>query len=386
MARLLHTADLHLDTPFTGSGLEREQAMQRRADLLATFRQITELARQRQVDMLLIAGDLFEEDYVGAATLSRVFSALAELDPLPVLVSPGNHDPLHPASPYVTEELPPNLFLFREDRLESFEFPELGVAVHGLAFRARHEKRELLRGLRLEGELAVNILLCHGAVYEGEPGLAADYNPVRPDDLRGCGADYCALGHYHRAIEVRRDERGLRAAYCGSPEPLRYGQTGDKVGGALIIDIDTESRRLADEMVVVRRRSYHDLEVDLSGCREQADADSRIAAALADRSLAGGLVDLVATGTVPAGLILNPIDFADAAAHLFAMRLRDRTRPDYDLEALAAEETARGAFCRLLLRRLEKAEEGTEEKEIAERALWLGLAAFDGQDVEEFPS
>ncbi|HUX08817.1 MAG TPA: DNA repair exonuclease [Acidobacteriota bacterium] len=382
MVRILHTADLHLDTPFTGSGLGREKVLQRRNDMITVFRGITDLARRREVDLLLIAGDLFEDEYVNQATVDRVFAAIAELSPLPALISPGNHDPFHPASPYATEQLPSNLTVFRNDTVERIDFPQLDTSVHGLAFRAHHESRQLLKGLSLDAGPGINILLAHGGVFSGSPGHAEEYNPISREDLVNCGADYCALGHYHRADDVLSDKRGLRAAYPGSPEPLRYRHTGEH--GVLLLEIEPDGGPISVERINTQRRRYHSFEIDLSDCADAAAVDARIGETIGGVSLDGDLVELVLSGAVPPGVVLSPSDYQDIAARVFDFRFTDRTRPDYDVETLATEPTARGAFCKEIMAEIESAED-PERKEILQRALWLGLAAFDGQRVEELP-
>jgi exonuclease SbcD len=381
MLRLLHTADLHLDTPFTGSGLTRDQVIARRGELLSVFQELMRTAAARMVDLVLIAGDLFEEKNVIPATLDRVFAAIGELHPIPVLVSPGNHDPYHPGSPYATETLPKNLYLFRKNNIEKCEFTVLGVAVYGLAFRSSKENKELLRGFEVRSESPINILLCHGAAYESDAGLAADYLPIKLDDLRRCGADYCALGHYHKPIELRRDDGSLFAAYPGSPEPLRFGRTGEH--GALIIEIDPNAKSVKADRLTMQRRRYHSISLDLSACEDIAAVDREINAALRDPGLDNGIVEMTVSGLLPPGIRVKPSDYSEATAKLFAFRFEDRTRPDYDLEAIASEQSSRGAFCRRMLDSMEKAAEN--ERATAEQALRLGLAAFENQNVEEIP-
>lgn len=381
MVRLLHTADLHIDTPFTGSGLTRDQVLTRRGELVAVFRALMLLARERKVDLVLIAGDLFEAEYVNPASVSRIFSSIAELAPIPVFISPGNHDHIHSGSPYVTEKLSPNLHVFNRDEFERVELLDIGVAVHGLAFTAPHETRQLLKEFPTAFDGLVNLVLCHGAYFEGEPGQAGKYMPISLDDLQNTGADYCALGHYHRKLEAWRDERGLRAAYPGSPEPLRFGHTGKH--GAFIIEIDPLTKAISDEFVVTQRRKYHQISLDLSDCEDAAALDGLINTELRKPELSDGLVELVLRGSILPGFNIQPTDYLDVGRDLFVLRIDDRTRPDFDLDAIASESTARGAFCRRMLQQLEAAD--PEKKQVVEEALLLGLSAFEGHNIEEIP-
>ena len=55
--KIIHCADLHLDSNMT-SNLSREQAKQRKAELLATFERMIVYAKDNSVKAVIIAGDL----------------------------------------------------------------------------------------------------------------------------------------------------------------------------------------------------------------------------------------------------------------------------------------------------------------------------------------
>lgn len=385
MLTLVHTADVHLDTPFSGSGLTREQAVQRRADLLTSFRRVIELARERRTDVLLIAGDLFEEEYLSVATQRRAFGAIAELAPMPVVVTPGNHDPYHSASPWATEELPPNLHLFRNKKIESLHLPDLNLTIWGTAFTHHHHTDRRWKGFKVpgNGEAEINIICTHGASYKGEVGQAEKYLPIAEEDLLGNGADYIALGHYHNGFDaaVDRFSGSVRAAYPGSPEPMRKNSMGTHC--AIVATIG-DDKKVSLERVPTQVRAYHRIELDVSECADIDAVDKSIARTLSAPELADNLVRLTLRGRVQPEVHINPADYAEYGRRLFSLNIIDETLPDYDLDAIAAEQTARGAFCRLLQKRMENAETD-DERVVYEEALDLGLAAFEGQPVVEFP-
>ena len=66
--KFLHTADIHLDTPF--SMLDPEKAEQHRNELRSTFASLVLYAKAQKVDLFLIAGDLFNNSFVTRETLS----------------------------------------------------------------------------------------------------------------------------------------------------------------------------------------------------------------------------------------------------------------------------------------------------------------------------
>ena len=86
--RVLHTADVHLDSD--GGGNPGQRAAHHERDR-RVFRRIVDRALTDTVDLLLIAGDLFDHNRVPDETVEF---ARTELDRLrqPVIILPGNHD------------------------------------------------------------------------------------------------------------------------------------------------------------------------------------------------------------------------------------------------------------------------------------------------------
>ena len=74
--RILHTADAHLGAKFLGLG---EKGRLQRSQLLETFEAVVDLAIGREVNLFLVAGDLFDSNRVPKSTLTRVASRLEKL-------------------------------------------------------------------------------------------------------------------------------------------------------------------------------------------------------------------------------------------------------------------------------------------------------------------
>ena len=195
MFKVLHTADLHLDSSFADFSLaESERA--RQSQLRSFFRMI-EIAKEEEVALFCIAGDLFDRERVRPAVADAVFDALSSLE-CPVVLSPGNHDPYRSGSVYLERELPDNLFVFREETLSHFDFPSIGrgVTVYGYAFSSPSLYASPLMDcdrVCAPKDGGVSILLCHADLDHP----LSSYAPLPGRDLERCGADYVALGHTH---------------------------------------------------------------------------------------------------------------------------------------------------------------------------------------------
>ena len=103
MIRIIHAADLHLDSPF--EGLDRRRAAQRRREQRTLIDRIAALAAERQADLLLFSGDLFDTNAAFLETASCLENALRAVR-IPVFIAPGNHDYYAKGSPWTLLQVP----------------------------------------------------------------------------------------------------------------------------------------------------------------------------------------------------------------------------------------------------------------------------------------
>ncbi|GAB1487092.1 hypothetical protein MASR2M79_21450 [Aminivibrio sp.] len=94
MVRFLHTADWQMGMKAARFG---EVGKRVREERLAAGRRVIEAARQREVDFILVAGDLFEDNAVDRTLVQQGADIPASASCI-VFVLPGNHDPLVPGS------------------------------------------------------------------------------------------------------------------------------------------------------------------------------------------------------------------------------------------------------------------------------------------------
>ena len=87
--KILHCADLHLDSPFEGLGSGK--ASLRRREQRELLLRLAELARTEEVDLVLLSGDLLDSDNTYYETGEELNQCLRTLS-IPVFISPGNHD------------------------------------------------------------------------------------------------------------------------------------------------------------------------------------------------------------------------------------------------------------------------------------------------------
>ena len=276
--KIVHAADLHLDTPCSGLGRTAPGVAEAlREASLEAFSGLVELCLQEQAAIMLLAGDIYDGPERGIRAQRRLRAGLERLGQAGVrtFLVYGNHDPLsHWGS---AAGWPDGTHVFPADEVQAVAVEVQGkvvATVHGISFREREERRNLARLFRPGGE-GVQIGLLHANV--GDPQHAA-YAPCSVDDLRAGGMDYWALGHVHRRRLLL--EGGPWAAYPGvlQGRSPAGGEMGAK--GALVLDCDHDLGLVAPpRFVALDRIRFEALDVDLSGAADVQQAVDRLLAA-----------------------------------------------------------------------------------------------------------
>jgi len=186
-------------------------------DGTAGLRSVLATARALPVDIVLLAGDTFENNQLGSAVLDRAGQLLAEAG-LPVVILPGNHDPAVADSVFVRGGLAelPNVSILGVTHDEAVPFPAYDLEIWGHAHRD-HFSMAPLRARRPRST-RWQVAMAHGH-YEPPETRA---NPLRPswvfgdEEIAATGADYLALGHWDRPMRVGNGV--VPAFYSGSPD------------------------------------------------------------------------------------------------------------------------------------------------------------------------
>ena len=205
---LVHSSDLHVDDD-RAAGL-------RDGDGTATLRAVLATARELRADVVLLAGDTFENNQLGSVILDRARGLLTDAD-FPVVILPGNHDPALADSVFIRggfAELP-NVSVLGVTHDEAVPFPMFDLEIWGHAHRDYFSMAPL-RGPRPRST-RWQVVMAHGH-YEPPATRAI---PLRPswvfsdEEIAATGADYLALGHWDRPMRV--GDGVVPAYYSGSP-------------------------------------------------------------------------------------------------------------------------------------------------------------------------
>jgi DNA repair exonuclease SbcCD nuclease subunit len=225
MVRFLHTADWQIGMKAAHAGEKAKKVRQKRFE---TAGRVVELAKQKDVDFVLLAGDTFEDHSVDNAAVKRTVDILNRLDPIPVYVLPGNHDPMVPGGVWdrdAWERIGSHVTLLREP--QEYRFDD-GVALYACPLAQKQSSLDPTAWIPdREDDDRIRIGVAHGSLNI----LPGTVNfPIASDRPERSGLDYLALGdwHGHRIFG--------RAVYPGTMEPTNFSEQGS--GNVLVVEID----------------------------------------------------------------------------------------------------------------------------------------------------
>ncbi|MFD2924352.1 metallophosphoesterase family protein [Halobacillus naozhouensis] len=238
--RFIHSADLHLDSPFKGRNqlpeLLREQM---REATFEAFDRLIQQAIQHKVDFVLLVGDLFDEETRSLKAQVRLrdgFKRLAQHH-IAVFLSYGNHDYTQGMRYPIT--FPDNVHSFEQETVQALPFYKQGehvATVYGFSYGNRSvEDRKAGEFIR-QGTSPYHIAMLHGSL---ETNSEHDvYAPFKLDELRQRHMDYWALGHIHKRQQLAEQPP---IVYPGNIQGRSRKESGEK--GCLLVELNKEEAR-----------------------------------------------------------------------------------------------------------------------------------------------
>ena len=359
--RILHAADLHLDSAF--AGLAEEKAALLRQESRDILRRMVDWANDHAVDVMLLSGDLFDSDRMYSQTARTLAQALARFRGR-IFLSPGNHDFYAPGSGYDAVDWPENVHIFTSRRPQTVLLRSLNASVTGAAFTAAEEWEPFDGASFSGGDAPIRLGVLHGEVTRGE----SKYRAIPPAEIEKMNLTYLALGHVHRCAGVQR-AGNTAYAYPGCLPGRGFDETGDK--GFLYGEITPEKVEL--EFIPFAPRRYQSVTADITD-RDPADA---VRQAL-DPDCGQDVCRVLLTGSRRENFSLSALT-SELSGLCAALELTDETYPEEDVWARCGEDSLRGLFLQNLRARYDGADE--DEKRQLLQAARFGLAALDNRDL-----
>ena len=350
--RFLHIADVHL-----GAKPDRGKVWsdRRAEEIEASFKNILKVCEEQQVDLLLIAGDLFD----GQPSLSRLKNIDYLLSCMPytkTLIIAGDSDYIESGACWENYRFNSNTIVFPRDRAASVYLEDINVSVTGYSYGKAEYTERILEKLAPAHEGAYNILLGHGG--------DVTHMPFSKKKLAERGFDYVALGHIHKPSHILKD----KMAFSGSLEPLGITETGRH--GYIMGEVNGEGETRI-EFVPYATRSYVTMKLMLSEGYTNADVMDAVRAQITKtgekhiyRILLGGVISHDVE-----------INLSSLTREYNIYDIIDDTEYSYDMDELVTDNR-QNLFGRFVERL--GAEDSTEDEETRSKALKYGIDAILG--------
>ena len=376
------------------------------------WKELLSFAVEKKVQGILIAGDLFDSPVVSHGTMDFFLSTISEHPEISFFYLRGNHDTENTFR--YQENLPKNLFLFSErgkkyrlnDRLllagveygtKDISFGENEGATQGAGQAAEQaaeqgigqenahgaealsksesESEEESKFLKLKEE-DCNILLLHGALYQGTPkGEAVQGEEgIFLKNLEKLPLSYIALGHIHKGGEGRLNN-GALWAYPGCLQGRGFDEEGER--GFLYLKVEEEKKEIRKEFIPIKQGEFRILEIELLedegtlACLKKIEVEMEKAGIAKEDSLR-----IILKGKKgleqERNLRYLQLQLQDS---VFFLEIRDECELSWNREEAMKEKSLKGEFLRVL------AAADNLSKEEQEEIIALGMGLLQGGEL-----
>ncbi|MBK1855745.1 DNA repair exonuclease [Verrucomicrobiaceae bacterium 5K15] len=262
MFTFIHAADIHLDSPLTGLSQYQDAPVERIRNATRTaLTNLVDLSIERQIDFLLIAGDLYNGDWKDYNTGLFFIREMRRLDEagIPVYLISGNHDAESKITKALT--LPDNVHHFKSGKAATVTVQGHPVSIHGQSFATPSVTENLAESYPAPVAEHFNIGLLHTNL--GDQAGHGNYAPCTQQQLAQHGYDYWALGHIHKR-EVHQQSPHI--VYSGNIQGRHAKETGPK--GCYLVRVDADLQVQDFDFHALDTVRWHQTEIDCSDLTE----------------------------------------------------------------------------------------------------------------------
>ena len=343
--RIIHTADIHLDSPLT----QASNRQKRRLELLQALSNLSEYANNNDVSAIIVAGDLFDDQFTTSKTIQGVADIVANSSAT-WFVLRGNHG-VGANDPYQKlQQVCPQINFFG-DAWTTYTIGDVNICGRELG----NNDQQMWQQLQLPAS-GYNILVLHADVDDESYGL------IDKKAIASSGAHYVALGHRHAFAEHKFGK--VTGTYCGVLEPRGFDESAQT--GFVLLDTDKKTISFVPQAI----RTVQTVTVDVSQIQSDIALQNTLLNATS-QVLAHNYLNLVLVGSINAQLNISAATEV-LKSRFFALRIEDNTQTAYNIQELAKEVSLRGEFVRKVLQL-----PVDEQAEV----LKLGLALLGGGDL-----
>ena len=349
--KIIHTADIHLGSKI--NSFPKEVSISRKEEVRNSFKRMVEYAKQNDVKIILISGDLFDGVKPLVKDKEFFYSVVKNNPEIEFLYLKGNHD-LSSSD----KELE-NLKLFN-DKWTSYRYGD--VVVSGVEL-IKENALSIYSTLNLN-ENDKNIVMLHG-----EAGDGVGVQKVNLAKLRGKNIDYMARGHYHSFETDKLDQRGVYA-YSGCLEGRGYDETGEK-GFVLIEILD----KISYEFIPFSKSNVSLVSVDVTNLKDAYSIYLKVKTVANFNK--NGIYRVELYGELDANIEDVERDIKKyLETEALYIDVKDLTRKKIDISRYESDASLKGEFVRAVYQSFELTDEDKA------KVISYGLKALSGEEVD----
>lgn len=324
--KFIHTADIHLDSSFIRLNDEKKCAL-RNKEVFNAFKDLFIKAKEEDIKVIVIAGDLFDKDFVNKKVVDEVINLFNEFKDIKVLYALGNHDKRDLFKDYEIT----NLVLFKNNYFEECVIED--TYFYGINFNESNFN-EAINKVNLNKEHK-NILIIHG-----DSSFNKEKGKINLSLLKDKFIDYLALGHIHQKNIVNLDNRGI-LVYPGCLVSRGYDEIGEK--GYFIVDTNDFSK---PKFIKSNAKEINELEIDITNFKNEYD----LILNLKNKLNHDEIYEITLIGMHNENFVIDTNKLKeDLINSTFDLKIRDKSKLKIDLNKYKNDNSFKGEFIKEVL-------------------------------------
>ena len=357
--KFVHIADIHMDSPFVNLSDKENLGDLKRLEQRKKIKEVIEYIKENKIDMLFIAGDLYEQQYIKQTTIEYINNLFKEIPETQVYIAPGNHDPYLKNSYYSKYKWNENVKIFNS-KIEKIEQNE--VDIYGFGFEDFYCTECGIENLEIENPEKENILILHGTL-DGANIEEKQYNSISTKMLEEKGFDYVALGHIHKTNFNKEN----KIIYPGSLVSLGFDELGQH--GMIVGEI--KNKKLNIEFIPIKASEFVEKRIDVTEIISKEELIEKIDSIEIQPN---EYVKIILEGK--RNFEINTYELYKLIQEQKIIKIKNKTKINYNLEEIENETTLKGLFAKEIKQKLDSKNLTNEQREILEKAIEIGFEAL----------
>ncbi len=360
--KFIHIADMHFDSPFINLSDRETLGDLKRLEQRKVFKKVIEYIKENNIPYLFISGDLYEHKYVKQSTIEYINNLFKEIPKTLIFIAPGNHDPYIKNSYYNKFEWAENVKIFNA-KIEKVETED--AIIYGYGFDDFYCTQCGIEDIQLNKSNKPNILVIH-ATLNGASLEEKQYNSISSKLLKEKGFDYVALGHIHKTNYDKNNIENI--LYPSSTISLGF----DELSEHGMIEGEIYNSNININFISLAENKFIEKNIDVTNILSKEELIEILNEIQIEEN---EFAKILLIGK--RNFEINTLELYKLILNNRIIKIKDRTKINYDLKKIANDNTLKGLFAMEMIERLKQENISEKERENIERAIEIGFEALE---------